>query len=325
MSIFKLLKFDDVNISGLQCVDEMMLVPLVGTTKSEIAEPQDLSFISTTDYGTMRFRNNDEQRSAIVPSNIMVRGKDAQDHAMSGSGVVKAISSTSFKNACCIESSQGGYLTDSKDNFYDILPLDLRRDFCNDRDLYARIGYDKIWKAIGIWLKGALNDDDGSPDSHLNFFYNDKDTKNELENFAAEFEPIENQIGALILFSGVPVGLEIMPTAAHWDFYWKLLIRGCYGAELIRMKRMKRINPVVHNFPDLTDCKNIETIEEKMDEYIFKIQNSIPQMLDRIDISSKTKIGRKTHLVTDFLKLSTGGGGEVIHQDNHPIYLSLVL
>jgi len=327
MSIFKLLKFDDVNISGLQSVDEMMLVPLVGTTKSEVAKPQDLIFKSTTDYGTMRFRNDDKQYPAIVPSNLMVRGKDAQDHAMSGSGIVKCNKSISFNNACCVESSQGGYLTDSQDNFYDILPLDLRREFCNDRDLYEKIAYDKIWNPIINWLKGMGIEEaeNNSYESHLNFFYNNKEIKNELEAFAAEFEPIENQIGALILFSGVPVGLEIMPTAAHWDYYWKLLIRGCYGAELIRLKRLKRINPVVHNFPDLTDSKSIEEIEEKMEEYIFKIQNNIPQMLDKIDISSKTKIQRSSHLVADFLKLSTGGGGEVIHQNNNPIYLSLVL
>lgn len=326
MSIFKLLKFDDVNISRLQSVDEMMLVPLVGTTKSEVAEPQDLLFESTTDYGTMTFRNNDKHCAAIVPSNLMVRGKDAQDHAMSGSGIVKCNTETFFENACCIESSQGGYLTDDKDNFYDILPLDLRREFCNDRHLYRKIAYDKLWKPISKWLNGlSLINDDGYMDSHLNYFYDDKNIKNELEIFAAEFEPIENQIGALILFSGVPVGLEIMPTAAHWEYYWKLLIRGCYGAELIRLKRLDRIKPVIHKFPDLVDCKNPESIEEKMEEYIFKIQNSIPQLLDKINISSKSKIQKSSYLVTDFLELNTGGGGEVIHQNNNPIYLSLVL
>ncbi len=325
MSIFKLLKFDDINISRLQSVDEMMLVPLIGATKSEVAEPQELIFQKTSEYGTMIFENNNDNCAAIVPSNLMVRGKNAQDHAMSGTGIVIG-QATSFRNACCIESSQGGYLTNSNENFYDVLPLDLRREF-NNRKLYNKIAYDKLWDPISKWLTGLSLSvfDNEYHESHLNYFYDDENIKNELEIFIAEFEPVENQIGALILFSGIPVGLEIMPTSTHWDYYWKMLIRGCYGAELIRLKRLNKIKPVIHNFPELGDCKNFESMEEKMEEYIFKIMNSIPKLFDKIKITAKEKIQTSKQLTTDFLKINSNGGGEVIHQNNKPIYLSLVL
>jgi len=72
-----------------------------------------------------------------------------------------------------------------------------------------------------------------------------------LEEFAAEFEPVEGQIGAIIMFSGVPVGIEIMPSEGHWETYWKHLIRGCYGAEMLRLKMIGKLKPSALILPEI--------------------------------------------------------------------------
>ena len=119
MSIFEQLGFSDLGIGPLQSEDEMTVVPIVGPARGNVASPENLRFSRTQGYGTMVFENVDVESPAIVPANYMVRGKGAQDHAMSGSGVVQARNSQSFNNACCVESSQGGLLDgDGNDEFW---------------------------------------------------------------------------------------------------------------------------------------------------------------------------------------------------------------
>ncbi len=128
MSIFEALGFSNLGIGAIQSEDEMTVVPIVGPSRGNIAGPESLSFSRTAGYGTMVFENKDASRPAIVPSNYMVRGKSAQDHAMAGSGVVASRRSESFDNACCVESSQGGLLRNEEGNevdkdFYRLLKI----------------------------------------------------------------------------------------------------------------------------------------------------------------------------------------------------------
>ena len=219
-SIFDILKLDNITLGNVQSVDEMTVIPLVGSNRGNIASPSSLQFESTASYCSITFKNTDDN-PAIVPTNFMVRGASAQDHAMSGSGIVAAKTSKEFQNACCIEETQGGYLN-AKNNEEDILPIQLRKSLLN-REKRSEQNYGKLWDDIKEWIKG-LNIRKRSPRSHLRYFYDDQNIKKSLEEFASEFEPVEGQIGAIILLGGVPVGLEIMPSVDHWDTYLKHLI-----------------------------------------------------------------------------------------------------
>jgi len=319
MSIFKLLKFDDIEIANLQSVDEMTVVPLLGATRGEIAKPQKIIFEGTRDYGQMVFLNNDEDCDGIVPANLMVRGPGAQDHAMSGSGIVKANSQYNFKNSCCIEEHTSGYLT-SINNAFDILPIELRKCFL-DRVFREEEEFTKLWPKVTNWLTG-LSVDQG--EAHLEYFYNAPHIKKELEIFAAEFEPVEDQIGAIILFSGIPVGIEIMPSQEHWDYYWKMLIRGCYGAELIRLKQLKRIDLVKQQMPKITEFIDVDAMREEMEDFIIRFQNYIPSLLKNISIKNRFMLNNSKTINSECIVVNDGGG-EIISQNNKPVYLSLVL
>ena len=233
-SILESLNFiNNLQMGEVQSDNEMTVVPLIGELRSNIAPPEALEFTRTTTYGSMEFRNTDQEEPAIIPANMMVRGKRAQDHAMSGSGVVLAASDRLFENACCVESSQGGYFQ-GQEVETDVLPVDLRKALI-PLDKRREHQYGKLWGSIKTWLRKFKNFRSVSR-AHLRDFFDDKDYKEALEDFAAAFEPVDGQIGALILFNGVPVGLEIMPTAQHWEAYWKWLIRGCYGSQLIQLR-----------------------------------------------------------------------------------------
>jgi len=321
-TIFDKLHFRGVEIGEVQSVDEMTIVPIVGSNRGEVAQPSSLKFRQTTSYGTMVFENQDRDRDAIVPSNMMVRGRGAQDHAMSGSGVVAKARSKSFDNACCIEESQGGYLS-SAGNDEDILPIALRKEFL-DRTFRSRNSYSKLWPKIKTWLNG-LRLSSGRNAAHLRYFYDTPDIKAALEDFAAEFEPVENQIGAIIMFSGVPVGIEIMPSSDHWEAYWKMLIRGCYGAELLRLKMLNKIKPTTLVLPDIPKDATADKVKEIMEAFTTHLRQEILPLMESIEIKGQTSIESNGSLQTSLITTSSGGGGDLIQQGSEPIYLSLVL
>lgn len=319
-SIFDILKFDNFGIGKVQSVDEMCVVPLIGKSRNIITEPSNLQFRKTSDYGSMIFVNKDSNKPAIVPANIMVRGINAQDHAMSCSGVIEASKFKSFNNACCIEESQGGLL-DSNNNQEDVLPIELRKHLLN-YDQRIKCTYNKLWYNIKEWLKGVGIE---NKYAHLNYFYDNADIKKELEVFAAEFEPVDGQMGAVILFGGVPVGLEIMPSENHWNTYWKQLIRGCYGAELIRLKKMGEVSPSTLILPDIPDKAQVEQVQLIIEEFAKYLSEAVIPLLENINISSNSEISSIAGLDTRLIITSTGGGGDVIFSGSEPIYVSLVI
>lgn len=323
MSIFETLGFSDLGIGPIQSEDEMTVVPIVGPPRGNIADPENLTFSRTAGYGTMVFENKDTSRPAIVPANYMVRGKGAQDHAMAGSGVVASRRSESFDNACCVESTQGGLLR-GENNEEDILPIELRKALL-DPAIRSRTKYDKIWNKIGAWLSDIIPGRRTSGNrAHIRDFYDEPSIKQALEEFAAAFEPVENQIGAVIMFAGVPVGVEIMPSPEHWEAYWKYLIRGCYGAEMIRLKMLGKIRPSALVLPEIPNGASPDEVEKVLTNFSEHIQTQILPLLKDIQINSQ-ELGQTGSLKTSLLHTDSGGGGDMIKEDETPVYLSLVL
>jgi hypothetical protein len=324
MTIFDKLKFTGIEIGNVQSVDEMTIVPILGDNRGEVAGPEHLKFKSTTSYGTMVFENDDPSQPAIVPNNMMVRGKGAQDHAMAGSGVVLANRTTRFNTACCIEESQGGYLN-SEGNEVDVLPIQLRKVLLQPSLRQAQ-SYSKLWSSIKTWLKGVpVGDHHGYGAAHLRYFYDTPDIRTALEQFAAEFEPVDNQIGAIIMFSGVPVGVEIMPSSEHWQAYWKLLLRGCYGAEMLRLKMLGKLKESTLVLPNIPAGATAADVKQIMENFSQHLRQEVLPILESIDIKSQKLSSQDGSLQTVTVNTTSGGGGDLIQQSNIPIYLSLVL
>ncbi len=330
MSIFKTLKFDNIEIGNVQSVDEMTIVPILGAERGSIAKPSSLSFQRTTSYGTMVFENDDPDREAIIPANMMVRGSGGQDHAMSGSGTVPKKQVRSFEDACCIEETQEGYL-ESHGNEQDILPVDLRKALLKPT-IRTLNSYSKLWGKIKTWLQGVKTSRGGS--AHLRHFYDTPDIKRALEEFAAEFEPVDNQIGAIVMFSGIPVGIEIMPSTEHWEEYWQYLIRGCYGAEMIRRKQRGELEAstlIMPVLPDLSSDANqdqiiqhAEEVKQILEGFSENLRQAVLPLLETIEVKTHQIMDQSDELVTGMITTNTGGG-DIIEQDNNPVYLSLVL
>lgn len=321
-SIFALLKKfkNGLNMGSIQSVDEMSVIPLIGEDHGDIADPQELKFERTTNYGSMQFDNHDKSRPAIVPTNYMVRGTGAQDHAMSSAGIVEGGKSKTFNTACCIESSQGGYLA-GKNNEYDILPIGLRKKFISTPSLRNNRSYDKLWPSISKWLEGIGV---RASSAHLRYFYDDPGIRESLEQFAAEFEPVPNQTGAIILFNDVLVGFEIMPSRMHWDAYWKYLVRGCYGAELIRLKKLGVVKSSRLALPEIPTGTTPEQLAELFSSYQRSLTEGVIPLLEQIGVKDYKSVSKTSGLEMNFVTTTSGGGGDIIAKSQQPVYASIV-
>ena len=318
-NIFDKLKFTGIEIGSVQSVDEMSVVPILGGDRGNISDPEALSFVGTSEYGTMVFENEGDN-PAIVPTNMMARGPRAQDHAMSSSGIVMK-GRKSFYSACCIEQTQGGHLT-RENNELDVLPIQLRKDLVEETFRKAS-DYSKLWGKISDWLRGLPTNHRGS--AHLRYFYDTPDIKTALEDFASEFEPVDGQIGAIIMFCGVPVGIEIMPSSRHWEAYWKLLIRGCYGAELMRLKMLGKVKESALILPEIPAGSDPEKVEEIISNFSLHLRQNVLPILEKINIKSQKLFYKEGPMSTSLITTNGGGGGDLILQGSVPVYLSLVL
>jgi len=333
-SIFDQLGFTTVELGEgeeIMSVEEgMTVVPIriQGNNDSprnlsrNVARPERMRFRGTREgYGRMTFENTDPDHDVIVPANTMVLSdQSAQDHATSEVGIVKKSSPKTFDNCCCVQQSQGGYLTADHDgHHYDVLPYQLRKALLN-ATLRRNTEYGKLWKHIDTFLKPIPNISHSG--GHMEYFF--KPYAKDLEDFAAQFEPVENQIGGVVLFGNKVVGVEIMPSVEHWEFYWKWLIRGCYGAQMMQYVLSGSIKKSQLELPrlsgDFNDVRRI--IANYMESLKLQIMKALTQH------TFKGSIGTGKELLKPVLLKSTkgdAGGDMIIENTQSPVYLSLVL
>ena len=116
-----------------------------------------------------------------------------------------------------------------------------------------------------------------------------------------------------------------MPSAQHWEAYWKWLIRGCYGSQLINMKESGELSRSTMILPNLTNETPDGEVEAIISDFVNNIKLSMVPMLESINISSETQMDSIGNLKTQLLRTDGGGGGDLITQDDKPVYLSIVL
>jgi hypothetical protein len=319
MKVFdELLK--NVGLSNPQRVDHMTVIPLVGEDQgTSLAPPQSLSFKGTRGYGTMEFLNTDVN-PAIVPAHTTARAKGSgQDHAMTGVGVVPH-GGSSFRTCICIEQSRGGMLSGDMDSF-DVLPVGLRKAF-NSVKSRTQTEFGRMWPQISSWLQGVTP----TGRAHLVDFYENPKFKERLETFAAEFEPVPNQLGALILFDGIPVGIELMPTNAHWEAYWEYLIRGCYGAELVRLQELKRLGKTAMMFPKIPVGATKEQAVEVLEGFVRGVIEDIIPIFKKIESTARNPLMiQQGGISGEMIRTQGDGVGDILYQEGKPIYVSIVL
>ena len=206
----------------IQSVGCMQVIPLVSDISDDRFAAPDEAEVSTKEYGTLVFRNTSDRTMIVPPQTAYVIKQMAQDHALPHAGLIKARAVKEYKTAMCIQQTQGGLIPSGKHQMV-ILPFVLREQA---HKLRKKVDFRRLWGAIE-----KLNEESGAPDSaggHLDVFL--KHFEKELNAFVAEFEPVDKQVGAVVMINSRVVGIERTPNYAYWKAVWPALIRECYGS-----------------------------------------------------------------------------------------------
>lgn len=219
----------------MQSVGQMAVIPILddGEAQDETYAPPNFE-AGTRGYGTVRARNTAD-RPTIMPTGAAFLTKEAaQDHAVPGASLFKAGEGKDITNSYCVQQTQGGLIPE-KERDFTILPAALRSFALAHR----REGqYNAMWDHIREFRASHGDPGQGNLVEFVHRF------EKELDQFVAEFELVEKQIGALVLVAGKVVGIERAPNVDFWRKIWTPLIRVCYGSLALKIGKENRGVPL---------------------------------------------------------------------------------
>lgn len=301
----------------IQSVGYMQVIPLISDMVDDrFTSPEQGSKVTTTNYGSMVFKN-ETQKIMIVPSQAAyVTKQAAQDHALPHTGMVKKRSQKTFNTACCIQQSQGGMISDSPENKMSILPFPLREKAHKIRE---QQDYSKLWEDIKTMNRSVGISSDGN----VAIFY--KTFQKELDQFVAEFEPVEDQVGAIILINGKVVGVERTPNHDYWLSIWPALIRECYGSLAIIESKSGPVK-VPKTRAELKEVDSIDDLISAVDEAEKEEYDSVKDVVANVSETEMKhdKIDSKEGSFNVSALSSKRFVGQIVKEDEKVLYASII-
>ncbi len=292
------------------------MIPLFGSacTAGTFAPPESsLRLTKVTNYGEMELENKSKQAS-IVPLHLGYFQNAAQNHAMCVSALLDAGQSKLFKDACCIQEAQGGYIEEADERFI-ILPQPLR-----DKALALRgeKNYSKLWGDIstfnhdlGLKKRGHLDE--------LKRAY-----QPELLRTVYHLEPYPEQTGAIFLCNNTVVGVELAPDIAFWNELHTPLVMYCYAplrliSDVAGAKAWAGESLAIDKLSSLKDLESrwtklVAHRQERINGLMEKLQ-ALPILRTQIE-QQQGQNQLSTIEIEDFV-------GQMVLQENKPAYVSL--
>lgn len=291
------------------------MIPLFGSEcgTGHYALPETaLSLTKVTNYGQMILKNSGD-RPAIVPLNLGYFQLGAQNHAMCTSWVLSAGEEKEFKDACCIQASQGGYIKESEDRFI-VLPHSLRKVAL---ELKGKEEYGKLWKAISTFNTQLGLKERGHLDELKQAF------QPELLQTVYHLEPQPNQTGAIFLLNGEVAGIELAPDAAFWAELHTPLVMYCY-APLRLIEAHADRQPTEGEALDINNLTSLEALKGRYEALQQKrvrvAETTLSELGEVVYKSQKEQENNANRLFT----VKAGAfAGQMVMKGNQVAYASL--
>jgi len=276
--LFSLDFMKQLRLGRRQSSGVMHVYPIIGKNlSSDMAAFEDLKFLRTSDYGSMVFENKSE-KPFIIPAGYSILTKQkAQDHALPHAKWIGGLKQMTYSDACCIQQTQPGYIDgeEIKEDF-SLLPVSIRRnDFRNISTKNTRMDFSRLWPYISEFQKGLVMEGYGN----LVLFFNRY--MDQLATFSAEFEPVEGQLGAIILINDEIVGIELTPDHNYFYAIWDTMIRNAYGAEVLS-RSLKNVIPTFKN-KEILDLSSASSIDDLFNLVQSSRKNNDKKMLEKIN------------------------------------------
>lgn len=313
-----LLKGYSINQSAIQSIANMTVIPIVSDIEyTPIADISNIRIKCDIMYNEIEFENISEDIGILLQGYTIFSYQKAQDRTIPYAHLIKSKMSKRIP-ANCVQRSQCGLFNEKKlkQEEFRILPTTLRAKALM-RSTYTDASTSALWDDLNRFSPETNIDEKG-----LFSFYNK--FRSQLNEFVASFEPVDKQLGSIVLINDKVAAFDIVPNYKNWLLIYRPLIRDSYASEAIRAIQNKKIKSLVSVIDDneVTDIFSLEKAYKKSTEDFYKKISDIIEQNIELEVSYKTL---DTVLDLNLVKIKSQQfiGCAVLH-GQHIIYLSLV-
>ncbi|MFI6869057.1 ARPP-1 family domain-containing protein [Nocardia sp. NPDC050406] len=284
----------------------LTMVPVHGPGRPGIVPPRSgLKLHRVVGYGNVELHNGADSGVAIVPLHIGYIQDGAQNHALCSAALMAAGQTRLFRDACCVQAAQGGYL-EGRDQWFFVLPWELRGKAL---ELRGREGYSKLWTDIS-----AVNRRYGLAErGHLEQILTRK--RAVLTQFRNRLELEPEQLGAVFFVGDTFVGLEIAPDPRFFAEMWMPLVCFAYGVAAWHAEP-QRVEPEPFEATDLTGLRS--ALERSRTDREREVLSWLPARTDLTAVEEERYLDLRLHTVT-----GTGLAGQVVGEHDRIVYASI--
>jgi hypothetical protein len=313
-----LLKGYSINQTAIQSIANMTVVPIVSDTEySPIADISNIKIKRDIMYNEIEFENIADNIGILLQGYTIFSYQKAQDRTIPYAHLIKSRMSKRIP-ANCVQQSQCGLLNEKKlrQEEFRILPTTLRARALI-HSTFTEAETSALWDDLDHFSPGIDTRRDG-----LISFYNK--FKIQLDEFVASFEPVNKQLGSIVLINDQIAAFDIVPNYKNWLFIYRSLIRDSYAAEAIRAIQNKKIKSLISiiDEKEVTSIFNLEQAYKKSTESFYKKINDIIEQNIELEVNYKA-LDQIADLNLVKIKSQQFIGCAVFH-GQHIIYLSLV-
>ena len=287
----------------------LTVVPVWGPEHEGFVSPRTgLKLNRVVSYGTVELQNGAAEGVVIVPLHIGYIQHAAQNHALCSAALIAAGQTRQFETACCVQQTQGGLLQ-GRDQWFFVLPLELRREALELRDVRD---FAKLWSAIA-----RLNAAYGLPGrGHLEQILTRK--RPILNQFRNRLEPLPGQVGALFFIGEAFAGMEIAPSSRYFADLWMPLVCFAYGVAAWQAEP----EPA----PALPyRAGNLAELRAELERDRAARMERVASWLAEPAVGGEWSVAEEERYLDLRLSTVTGDGiaGQVVTRDGRPVYASL--
>lgn len=321
-----LLRGYQVDLGAIQVCGNMTVVPIVSEQEFSggVGEVDEVQMTADLDYGALEFTNQGGRVGIVMQGATIITKQNAQDRTVPQATILRPKSKETV-GVFCVQQTQGGHIRSDKlkEEFGDEIPYIIMppslRSMALDTSYNRPHSYSNLWRGMEGYTGsyGSLRST-----SHIVDLY--KQYKDQLDTFVAQFEPVHNQLGAIVMIDQEVVAVDIMPTWRSWKKMWRTLIRDSYGAEAIRTAEQGQ-GIVWHYKLKEDQVTDLDSLEREMQATLGSLIAAIQQKWSEVDKEVTVQAIKKDidgiHLVS---VMSDRFIGQAVVHDEHYVYLSLI-
>lgn len=313
-----LLKGYSVNTSGIQNIANMTVIPIISDIEyTPIADISNIKIKRDIMYNEIEFENISDTIGILLQGYTVFSYQKAQDRTIPYAHLIKSKMSKRIP-ANCVQRSQCGLLNEKKlkQEDFRILPTTLRARALM-RSTYTKAETSALWEDLNQFSPETNVDEKGLFSFYIKF-------RTQLNEFVASFEPVDKQLGSIVLINDQIAAFDIVPNYKNWLLIYRSLIRDSYAAEAIRAIQNKKIKSLISIIDDkeIVDIFTLEKAYKKNIEDFYKKINDIVEANIELEVNYKT-LDQIADLNLVKIKSQQYIGCAVFH-GQHVVYLSLV-